>query len=305
MSYIKHVSCCIHWRILTFKTQRPVFCPWAHASVAQAWGVWSESFWALKRSTPTIRASDVLLLSRARWVAPGLAHQGHYSQGKVLCTPMSFPCHPSPQGTVRLIRMYEVMSITIGCFILLLIFWQFSGSESYIYIKGGQERWETASALRADTEDQLCVLGTPWIQSSGSFLSYISSLEGDNHWNCLAIFSDAKTSHCYNTFAPMRFLIHYLTLPSWVVKETQRMRLLFLTRLNRETKVWRHTLNDRTGPKLVTCHLAHVPSPFLSGKLWYCSLALRNWLQPTCHQNFTWKVIWKTNQRQRYRQPGE
>lgn len=147
MSHVKPVSCCIRWCILTFKTRRPVFCPWAHASVAQALGVWSESFWALKRSMPILGASDGLLLSIGRCVAAGLGRQGHHSQGKGPWAPISLPSHP-PQGRGRLIRIRDVMSITIGCFLLLLVLWQFSGSASYIYIKGGQGRWEMAPALR-------------------------------------------------------------------------------------------------------------------------------------------------------------
>lgn len=129
-------------------------------------------------------------------------------QGSALpCTPLSLPSHPAPQGRVRLIRIYDALSTTMGCFTLLLISWQFSESESYICVTGGQERWETASALRAGTEDQRCVLGTPWIQSNNGLFSYISCREGNCPQSCLVMFGDAEALHVYTTFPPMPALI--------------------------------------------------------------------------------------------------
>lgn len=129
VSYIKHVSCCLCWHILIFKTQRPLVCPRAHASVAWPLGVWSESLWALKRSTPIIGASGVLLLS----LLDGLGHQDCYSPGECPSLHSSEPTiSPCSTGRVRLIRIYDAVSTTMECFTLLLISGQFSGSESYI-----------------------------------------------------------------------------------------------------------------------------------------------------------------------------
>lgn len=81
------------------------------------------------------------------------------------------------------------MSVPIGHFILLLIFWQFSESESYINIKGVQERWEMASGFRADAEHGRSFLGTPWIKSNDSFFNYISGLEGDQGSELVSVVS--------------------------------------------------------------------------------------------------------------------
>lgn len=271
--------------MLTFKTQRPLSRPWAHARVARALGVWSESFWALKRSTATAGAPGVLSLP----LPDALGHLQRCRRESALpCIPLSLWSHPPPRGRVRLIRIYGTVSTTVGCFTLSLILWQFSGSESYICMTGGQERWEAASALRAGTEDQRSVMGTPRIQSSDSFFSYISSGEGDCCRSCLVGFGDAKASCVYATFTPMHVLIRCLIWPSWGVKEMQRTGLLLLTYFNRETKAWRDLIFCPVAYsqwQSRICHWAHDPSPLLPGELQRCSLALRNALEPACPQN--------------------
>lgn len=190
----------------------------------------------------------------------------------------SLPSHPPLHGRVRLIGIYDVMSVPIGCCILLLILWQFSESESYIYIKGRQERWQTMAALRADTEDQL-VFGSGdslnakqrqlfQLQQQPRGWQTIELASVDSH----AICNDGKASHFYNAFTPMHVLIYYLTL---VAKETKRTGVINLC------PVW--TGKPRHG----------VPSPLPYGELGHGSLPLRNGLQSICHQYFPWKEIWK------------
>ena len=127
-----------------------------------------------------------------------------------------------------------------------------------------------ASAFRADTDKQHSFLGTPWIKSSNSFLGYICSLECARHpsdFYGLMIFNDGKTSHFYNTFTPMDFLICYLPLRSWAANEAQRMGIITLVLYEQGNQgMWRFNLlsgdiQSRTEQdlKLGTWYLTSLP----------------------------------------------
>lgn len=67
-SYIKHCHMC--WHLLMFKTHRPIFCPWAHISVAwvldlQAAGPLGEAHTSLEHQTSY--ASRLLEVKRWGW----------------------------------------------------------------------------------------------------------------------------------------------------------------------------------------------------------------------------------------------
>lgn len=208
----------------------------------------------------------------------------------------------------------RLMGINDGCHLqsdALYCCWFYDNVQhrSHTFIqKEGWERWETASALRADAEDQRSVLGTPRIQSSDSSISYISSRECDSRVGRALTMWRPRTSTMLST--PRPFLVHYLTLDA---KMTQSMGVIAFVLYEQGNQVWRglsfsgtymHSTTERD-PNKRPCHWARVLSPWLPGEISRSSPSLRNGLQPTGRQCFTWKEIWKVHQRQGCQRPGE
>lgn len=88
-SYIKHCHMC--WHLLTFKTHRPIFCPWAHTRVTCVLDL--QAAGPLGESTHITGASDILFISVAGGEAMGLGLRG--SQEECPCIPYERPISPS------------------------------------------------------------------------------------------------------------------------------------------------------------------------------------------------------------------
>ena len=137
-------------------------CPvFGHTSVARVSGVWSESFWALKRSMSIIRASNILLISMANCEVEG-SETPSLTRGAPLCS-CEATHSPSTMGEGKTHWNMWCHVDFNWIFYGIVGLWQLSESASYIYIKRGQERLEVASTFRANTENQCSFLGTPWI----------------------------------------------------------------------------------------------------------------------------------------------
>lgn len=111
------------------------------------------------------------------------------------------------------------------------------------------------------------------IQTMVAFLSYISSPEGDNHWNCLVLFSGVKTSHFSNAFTHRTFL--FIALLTLYLPELVCRDVIFCPRT---------CSYDKAGPKSgpasepVFPHLCSLGSFDIAAWLWeigYSQLATR------------------------------
>lgn len=139
------------------------------------------------------------------------------TRGAPLCS-YEAPHSPSTVGRGRLTGTYDVMLISIGYFMPLLVLWQLLESASYIYIKRGQERLEVASTFRANTENQCSFLGTPWIQEGTAFLVTSAVYMVPDIWvTSMASWYLMAVKPCLST----------TPLPSALCREAQRIGLIY------------------------------------------------------------------------------
>lgn len=125
------------WHLLTFKTWtyvRPLgthqCCPGLRNSVESD-----------PKASGPFREARTSLEHQMSYCSPLLAGKwwgwDTITQRRVSLRCYELPSHPPPQGTVQVIGIYDVTSVSIGSFTPLLILWQFSESESSVYIKVG------------------------------------------------------------------------------------------------------------------------------------------------------------------------